>query len=70
MNPVVHLELHTTDKRRASELYSSLLGWRSEEIHAGASSYTALALGDRCGGGVVETPAGGEIAFWQPKERR
>jgi predicted enzyme related to lactoylglutathione lyase len=117
MNPVVHLELHTADKQRAGALYASLLGWRTDTIEAGAGAYTSLALGGRCGGGivecgtrratwlpyvavddvdavvgragqlgariilaprlgpagrraVVETAAGGEIAFWQPAARR
>ena len=36
MNPVVHLELHTGDERRASTFYAALLDWRAERIHAGA----------------------------------
>ena len=113
-HPVVHLELHTADLVRASELYSELCGWHPERIEAGGGSYLALELGRGLGGGMVEcrthrslwlpyvevtnvdeaaerarrlgarvllapregpagwrsvvaTPAGGEIAFWQPK---
>ena len=114
MNPVVHLELHTGDLPAASATYAQLCGWRAEQIRTGSGSYTALGLGERFGGGIVEcgtpramwlpyvlvdeiqaavlrarelgasvlldpregpagwrtvvsTPAGGEIAFWQPK---
>jgi predicted enzyme related to lactoylglutathione lyase len=113
-DPVVHLELHTGDPAVASDFYAQLCGWRPEQIHTGSGSYTALALGGRLGGGIVNcpiqhslwlpyvevaqieqvtdraclaganvllapregpsgwrsvvaTPAGGEIAFWQPK---
>jgi predicted enzyme related to lactoylglutathione lyase len=113
-NPVVHLELHTGDRARASAFYSRLLRWRPERIGAGSGGYLALDLGRELGGGIVEcgtrrpvwvpyvevdrvdavtdracrlgasvllapregpagwrsvvvTPAGGEIAFWQPK---
>ena len=111
---VVHLELHTGDRARASAFYSKLLGWRPELIEAGSGSYLALDLGGGVGGGIVEcgiqralwlpyveverveqstqharklgasvllepregpagwrsvvsTPAGGEVALWQPK---
>ncbi len=64
MNPVVHLELHTTDKERAGALYAGLLGWRSETIEAGGSSYASLDLGGRCGGGIVE--CGTRRAMWLP----
>jgi predicted enzyme related to lactoylglutathione lyase len=111
---VVHLELHTRDRARASGFYEQLLSWRPERIDAGSGSYLALELGGGFGGGIVEcgtrralwlpyvevdeideatrragrlgasvllgpregpagwrsvvtTPAGGEIAFWQPK---
>jgi predicted enzyme related to lactoylglutathione lyase len=109
--PVVHLELHTANLSRASAFYAQLCGWRPELIEAGGSSYLALEMGGRFGGGIVEcsiqrplwlpyveigevterarglgaavllepregpagwrsvvaAPAGGEIAFWQPK---
>jgi uncharacterized protein len=114
MNPVVHLELHTGDLPRARATYAQLCSWRSEEVKTDNGDYTALALGERFAGGIVEcpvqramwlpyvrvseiraataravelgasvllgpregaagwravvsTPAGGEIAFWQPK---
>jgi predicted enzyme related to lactoylglutathione lyase len=115
-NPVVHLELHTGDLRRACGFYARSCGWRSERIDAGSRPYWALDLGG-VGGGVVECgtpralwlpyvrvddaaavterarelgatvllepregpqgwrsvvsePAGGELAFWQPKRGR
>jgi predicted enzyme related to lactoylglutathione lyase len=112
--PVVHLELHTGDLKGACAFYSSLCGWRTEEVSSAAGSYQALDPGAGLSGGVVEcgvprplwlpyvevpsiaaasewaeelgarvllppregpagwrsvvsAPAGGEIAFWQPK---
>jgi predicted enzyme related to lactoylglutathione lyase len=64
MNAVIHLELHTPDQQRASDLYSRLLGWRSERRHAGSGSYMTLGLGGRCGGGIVE--CGTTRAMWLP----
>jgi predicted enzyme related to lactoylglutathione lyase len=112
--PLVHLELHTGDRARASAFYARLLRWRPELIRAASGSYLSLELGSACGGGIVEcgtvrpvwlpyfevdqveeltgrasrlgatvllepregpsgwrsvvsSPAGGEVAFWQPK---
>jgi predicted enzyme related to lactoylglutathione lyase len=114
---VIHLELHTGDLPGAIAFYAGICGWRPERIRAGAGSYLALGIGERVGGGMVETeaaqplwvpyvevpdigittdraealgadvlldsregphgwrsvvaaPAGGEVAFWQPKGRR
>ncbi len=113
-HPVVHLELHTGDLPRACAFYARLCGWRPELVHAGESSYLALAMGGALDGGVVEcgtarplwlpyvevhdvgeatqrarglgaavllepregpagrrsvvtSPAGGEVALWEPK---
>ena len=51
--PVVHLELHTSDRSRARGLYAELCGWPGEQIDAGRASYLALELGT-IGGGIVE----------------
>ena len=113
-NPVVHLELHTTNLARACAFYGRLFDWRTERIHTDSGSYLTVELGYGIEGGVVErdthrplwlpyvqvadvaeaterarllgaavllspregpagwrsavaTPAGGEIALWQPK---
>jgi predicted enzyme related to lactoylglutathione lyase len=65
-NPVVHLELHTSDLARACEFYGRLLGWRSELVEpSGCDSYRALEMGGGAvAGGVVEceTPR----SLWLP----
>jgi predicted enzyme related to lactoylglutathione lyase len=62
--PVVHLELHTGDLRRARAFYAALCGWRTERVHASCGSYLALELGGRLGGGIVECPTA--RALWLP----
>jgi predicted enzyme related to lactoylglutathione lyase len=62
--PVVHLELHTGDRARASAFYASLLGWRRQLIQAGRGSYLALELGGGVGGGIVE--CGTVRPLWLP----
>jgi len=61
---IVHLELHTGDRRSASAFYSQLLDWRGEQINTDAGSYHALRLGNDLGGGIVEFGAG--RAMWLP----
>jgi uncharacterized protein len=63
-NPVVHLELHTSDLAHARSLYAALLQWRPERIDTDAGSYLALELGDHLGGGIVQCPT--RRAVWLP----
>jgi predicted enzyme related to lactoylglutathione lyase len=63
-NPVVHLELHTRDLPRACAFYAALCGWWPERIEHPCGGYTALALGSRLGGGIVECPT--ERPVWLP----
>jgi predicted enzyme related to lactoylglutathione lyase len=58
---LVHLELHTGDRRAARSLYAELLGWRATTI---ARSYLALDLGGEVGGGIVQCGTG--RAGWLP----
>jgi predicted enzyme related to lactoylglutathione lyase len=62
--PVVHLELHTSDRVRACAFYAQLLGWRPELVRAAAGSYLALDAGPHLGGGVVECRTGRPL--WLP----
>jgi predicted enzyme related to lactoylglutathione lyase len=61
---IVHLELHTGDRPRASAFYAELLDWREERIVAGGGCYHALGLGGRLGGGIVE--CGTRRPVWLP----
>jgi predicted enzyme related to lactoylglutathione lyase len=54
VRPVVHLELHTSDRARAGCFYAQLLRWRPELIRASSGSYLALEVGGGLGGGIVE----------------
>jgi predicted enzyme related to lactoylglutathione lyase len=61
---VVHLELHTGYRSRASAFYSQLLGWREEQIDTENGSYHSLELGGGLGAGIVECGTG--RALWLP----
>jgi predicted enzyme related to lactoylglutathione lyase len=62
--PVVHLELHTADRLRASAFYARLLQWRPEVIRSARGSYLALDVGASVGGGIVE--CGTRRPLWLP----
>jgi predicted enzyme related to lactoylglutathione lyase len=61
---LVHLELHTHDRRGASRFYRDLLGWPTERIECQSGSYHALALGGPLDGGIVE--CGARRPIWLP----
>jgi predicted enzyme related to lactoylglutathione lyase len=61
---VVHLELHTHDLRGARAFYSTLLGWRGDEVSVTGRTYLALDLAGCIGGGIVE--CGTTRPLWLP----
>jgi predicted enzyme related to lactoylglutathione lyase len=62
--PLVHLELHTSDRVTASAFYARLFGWKPEAIETPCGSYLALALGGGVDGGIVE--CGTARPLWLP----
>jgi predicted enzyme related to lactoylglutathione lyase len=63
-NPVLHLELHTGNLARACAFYTTLFGWRAQQIHVGCGRYLTLEFGGGIGGGVTE--CGTEHPMWLP----
>jgi uncharacterized protein len=63
-NPVVHLELHTSNLARACAFYTRLFGWRAERIDVDCGSYLALGVGAGIEGGVVERDT--DRTLWLP----
>jgi predicted enzyme related to lactoylglutathione lyase len=63
-NPVVHLELRTTNISRARAFYTELFDWRAETLRAGGGTYLALDLPGVIRGGVVEDDR--DIPIWCP----
>ena len=63
-DPVVHLELRTTNAIRACAFYTQLFGWRTETVRARDARYQVLGLGVAIEGGVVECEDGTPI--WLP----
>jgi predicted enzyme related to lactoylglutathione lyase len=63
-NPLVHLELHTSNLPRACAFYTQLFGWRAQTIAVPCGSYLAIEPGGGLGGGVVECDI--QCPLWLP----
>lgn len=61
---VAHLELHTHDLTEVRAFLWQLLGWRSREVGSDGSTFLALPVSDRIGGGIVE--CGQQPPSWLP----
>ena len=64
-NPFVHVELHTSDIKRAKEFYSKLFDWKLEDAPMpGGGSYTLIQVGNGTGGGMTMNQAPGTPPHW------
>lgn len=49
-------ELMTSDTKKAQAFYTDLLGWTTQEHDMGDMTYTMFMSGDKCIGGMLQTP--------------
>jgi predicted enzyme related to lactoylglutathione lyase len=61
-NPFCHVELNTTDVKKAKDFYSKLFNWKLEDMPDG--SYTMIGVGEGTGGGMMKNPVPGAPSFW------
>jgi len=61
-NPFCHVELNTTDLKKAKDFYSQLFNWKLEDMPDG--SYTMIRVGEGTGGGMMKNPVPGAPSFW------
>ena len=57
-NPFVHVELHTNDLARARQFYTSLVGWKLQDV-------PMPERGGACT--MIDDPTGATLAMWRPK---
>jgi len=66
-NPFVHIELNTTDHKRAKEFYGQLFRWDLKDMDMGQhGTYTLIGVGDGTGGGMMQHPVAGAPSQWVP----
>jgi uncharacterized protein len=63
-NPFVHIELLTNDVARAREFYTSLFGWKLEDIPG--MDYAIINVGEGTGGGMMKIPMPDMPSHWLP----
>ena len=66
-NPFVHVELASTDVRKAKTFYGSLFDWKLEDTDmGGGETYTMVKVGEGTGGGMMKHPMPGAPSAWVP----
>jgi len=64
-NPFVHVELNTTDVKKAKDFYGKLFSWKLEDMPmGGGGSYTMINVGEGTGGGMMKHPMPGAPSAW------
>ena len=64
-NPCVHVELQTTDLKKARDFYSKLFDWKLEDTQVpGFGTYTMIGVGEGTGGGMMAAQTPGVPSFW------
>jgi uncharacterized protein len=61
-NPFCHVELNTTDVKKAKEFYGKLFNWKLEDVPGG--NYTIIGVGEGTGGGMMNNSIPGAPSFW------
>lgn len=63
-NPFVHVELNTTDPKKAETFYAHLFEWKLEKLPMGGDQYTLIKVGEGTGGGMMKHPVPGAPSTW------
>jgi predicted enzyme related to lactoylglutathione lyase len=63
-NPFCHVELNTTDLKKAETFYSHLFEWKLEPFPMGADTYHVIKVGEGTGGGMMKHPVPGAPSTW------
>jgi predicted enzyme related to lactoylglutathione lyase len=63
-NPFCHVELNTTDVKKAKDFYAKLFDWKLEDMESPGGGYTLIKVGEGTGGGMMKNPIPGAPSFW------
>ena len=63
-NPLVHVELVTTDVAKAKSFYGKLFKWKLEDLDMGDMTYTLIKVGEGTGGGLMKNPMRDGHSTW------
>ena len=68
-NPFVHIELASSDVKKAKSFYGSLFDWKLEDRDMGDMIYTLIMVGEGTGGGMMQHQMNGSPSAWVPYVR-
>ena len=64
-NPFVHVELQSTDIKKARDFYARLFDWKLEDSQMpGFGTYTMINVGEGTGGGMMASQSPGAPSQW------
>src|SRR5262245_66569249 len=63
-NPFVHVELHTSDLKKAKDFYAKLFGWKLSDRPMPDGTDTMIDVGAGTGGGMLTNPTPGTPSHW------
>jgi predicted enzyme related to lactoylglutathione lyase len=63
-NPFVHVELNTTDIKKAKDFYGKLFDWKLEDMPMPQGTYTMIGVGEGTGGGMMQQMQPGVPSSW------
>jgi len=63
-NPFVHVELVSTDVKKAKSFYGKLFNWKLEDVDMGDMTYTLIKVGQGTGGGLMKNPTPSGHSMW------
>ena len=63
-NPFCHVELNTTDVKKAKDFYGKLFDWKLDDMESPGGGYTMIGVGEGTGGGMMKNPIPGAPSFW------
>jgi len=63
-NPFVHVELVSTDVKKAKSFYGKLFNWKLEDVDMGDMTYTLIKVGEGTGGGLMKNPTRSGHSMW------
>ena len=68
MNPVVHFEMPTKDKKRVADFYSKVFGWKMQQMGAEMGDYVLAQTAETDAQGMVQTPGTINGGFFEFKD--
>jgi predicted enzyme related to lactoylglutathione lyase len=63
-NPFVHVELVSTDVKKAKAFYGKLFKWKLQDVDIGDMIYTLVKVGEGTGGGLMQNPMRDGHSMW------